>query len=226
MVKRVKLSKEVGEDKAKSTAAWIRNVKGFAGGRFYVNEFRSVFAPISDRGEWVFRYVGQLDMEKWFPSPITETPKRKPPAIFSKVILENFKGIGERQEFELRPITLLFGPNSAGKSSVIQALHYLRQALLHKDYDATRSEVGGQFVDFDGYRNVLFQRDISNNEVCIGLGFDTDISDAISSERMAAKGAFSTIQPYRVPTFYHAEIHAASTHANCASAADAHGERH
>jgi recombinational DNA repair ATPase RecF len=36
--------------------------------------------------------------------------------------LENFKGIGRRQGIEFRPITLLFGPNSAGKSMIIQAL--------------------------------------------------------------------------------------------------------
>ena len=39
--------------------------------------------------------------------------------------LENFKGIGPRQRVELKPITLLFGPNSAGKSTILQALHYV-----------------------------------------------------------------------------------------------------
>ncbi len=49
--------------------------------------------------------------------------------------LENFKGIGPRQRIELKPITLLFGPNSAGKSTILQALHYVREILERKNVD-------------------------------------------------------------------------------------------
>ena len=42
----------------------------------------------------------------------------------TRIEIENFKGIGKRQIIDLRPITLLFGPNSAGKSTVLHALHY------------------------------------------------------------------------------------------------------
>ena len=44
--------------------------------------------------------------------------------------LENFKGIAARQQIDVAPLTLLFGPNSAGKSSVLQALLYLHDAAL------------------------------------------------------------------------------------------------
>ncbi len=37
----------------------------------------------------------------------------------SRIDIENFKGVGPRQTIELAPITLLFGPNSAGKSTVL-----------------------------------------------------------------------------------------------------------
>ncbi len=43
--------------------------------------------------------------------------------------VENFKGIRERVEVELAPITLLFGSNSAGKSTIADALDYF-EALL------------------------------------------------------------------------------------------------
>ena len=33
----------------------------------------------------------------------------------TRIELENFKSIGARQTIDLQPITLLFGPNSAGK---------------------------------------------------------------------------------------------------------------
>lgn len=42
-----------------------------------------------------------------------------------KFAVENFKIFKERQEFDLKPITILVGPNGSGKSSVIKALELL-----------------------------------------------------------------------------------------------------
>jgi len=43
--------------------------------------------------------------------------------------LENFQSIEQRTRIELKPITLLFGPNSAGKSTVFDALELIRVLL-------------------------------------------------------------------------------------------------
>ena len=40
--------------------------------------------------------------------------------MITAIEIENFKGIRDRQRIELKPITLLFGPNSAGKSTLLQ----------------------------------------------------------------------------------------------------------
>ena len=53
--------------------------------------------------------------------PADTAPERKSPLIRA-VEIENFKGIGRPVRIELRPITLLFGRNSAGKSTVLHAL--------------------------------------------------------------------------------------------------------
>lgn len=45
----------------------------------------------------------------------------------NKLIIENFKGVRERQEFPIRPLTIFCGPNSSGKSSCIHALAALAQ---------------------------------------------------------------------------------------------------
>ncbi|MCM8620629.1 MAG: AAA family ATPase [Candidatus Accumulibacter sp.] len=45
----------------------------------------------------------------------------------NKLIIENFKGIKDRQEFVIRPLTIFCGPNSSGKSSCIHALAALAQ---------------------------------------------------------------------------------------------------
>jgi hypothetical protein len=67
--KDLKLSKAIGLHAAQTVAVKIRSVKGYAGGRFYVNEFRTVFAPIQEGREWRYVYVGQFDLATWFPEP-------------------------------------------------------------------------------------------------------------------------------------------------------------
>ncbi len=65
--KKVRLSKKIGDDEAAKVAARIRGVLGFEGGRFYVNEFHCIFSPILTGKTWEYLYIGQLDLEQWFP---------------------------------------------------------------------------------------------------------------------------------------------------------------
>jgi hypothetical protein len=47
--------------------------------------------------------------------------------MLKAIHIENFKAFGEKVEIPLAPITLILGENSAGKSSVLQALSLLKQ---------------------------------------------------------------------------------------------------
>ena len=51
----------------------------------------------------------------------------------TSITIENFKGIGDAVTIPIRPITLLFGKNSSGKSTVLQALRYLREICEVKE---------------------------------------------------------------------------------------------
>lgn len=63
-----RLSDYVGAADAERLAHRIRTVKGFEGGRFYVNERRHLFAPISSESGLVYLYVGDLKPDDpWFP---------------------------------------------------------------------------------------------------------------------------------------------------------------
>lgn len=53
--------------------------------------------------------------------------------------LENFQAIERRTRIELKPITLLYGPNSAGKSSVFDALQLLQAVLDPSKFDQTQA---------------------------------------------------------------------------------------
>ena len=78
----------------------------------------------------------------------------------SAIELENFKGVGPRQRIELKPITLLFGPNSAGKSTILQALHYVREILERRNVDPDVTIAGG-LLDLGGLKSVVHKHDLS-----------------------------------------------------------------
>lgn len=53
--------------------------------------------------------------------------------MLNSLILENFKAFGGRRVIPIRPLTLMFGPNSAGKSAILQALLLLRQTISDEE---------------------------------------------------------------------------------------------
>lgn len=103
--------------------------------------------------------------------------------IIKAVTIENFKGIREPVRVEFKPITLLFGPNSAGKSTIVQALHYAREILERQNADADLTLQGGQFVDLGGFENLVHGHDKSQPVV---LRFDLDLSNEDLPEYHAA----------------------------------------
>lgn len=80
---------------------------------------------------------------------------------FRALGLGNFKAFAETQNIPIRPITLIFGANSSGKSSVLHGLLLARHALDTGELDATRTEIGGDSVDLGGFRQYLHRRDMS-----------------------------------------------------------------
>ena len=75
--------------------------------------------------------------------------------------LRNFKAFGdEMQEAPLSKITLIYGPNSGGKSSIIQALLLLKQSLKDGYADDNRVlEVRGEFADLGSPQAILHKHD-------------------------------------------------------------------
>ena len=69
VIKEIKLSNVIGKESAKSVAEKIRSLKGYEGGKFYVNELCSIFAPIQADEELKYVYIGKLDLQRWFPAP-------------------------------------------------------------------------------------------------------------------------------------------------------------
>lgn len=84
---------------------------------------------------------------------------------FSAFHLGNFKAFGPTQKVPLRPLTIVFGPNSSGKSSIIHGLLFGHEATVSAEpncLDVTRPRLGGESVDLGGFRQFVHRRDPSN----------------------------------------------------------------
>lgn len=82
----------------------------------------------------------------------------------------NFKAIGPAQTLELRPITLIFGKNSAGKSSIIQSLLLCRHAMEKRNFDFTSTKRWGKTIDLGGFRQYVHRHE-ADRDVEIGFTF-------------------------------------------------------
>ena len=75
--------------------------------------------------------------------------------------LENFKAFGKRARIPFAPITLIFGENSAGKSSILQPLYLLKQTLEKRDTgDLLLARTPNPIVDLGSFQEMLFDHDL------------------------------------------------------------------
>ncbi len=104
--------------------------------------------------------------------------------MIKKIEIKNFKGIGDPGiEIELKPMTLLFGPNSAGKSTIFQTLIYAREVFLNNNLDAIHTELGGSALDLGGFKNLVHNQNIKN-VIEIKLHFNIDYEDLNDCEEI------------------------------------------
>lgn len=75
--------------------------------------------------------------------------------------LENFKGIAARQRVDFAPLTLLFGANSVGKSTIFQALLYLHELLERGSADVDRTELGGSALELGGFARLVHRHELT-----------------------------------------------------------------
>lgn len=77
------------------------------------------------------------------------------------ITIENFKGITGPLSINLKPITLLFGMNSAGKSTIIQALNYIKRVFLCDDLDSYTSSHKIDAINLGSFENIVHNHDLS-----------------------------------------------------------------
>ena len=85
--------------------------------------------------------------------------------MLTKLKINNFKPFGEIAGVRLAPITLVFGPNSAGKSSIIQSLLMLSQTINGGNRESGRAKndliTRGAFIDLGNFKSLIHRHDLS-----------------------------------------------------------------
>ncbi|MFC1788608.1 DUF3696 domain-containing protein [Thermodesulfobacteriota bacterium] len=92
--------------------------------------------------------------------------------MINSLHLGNFKAFSETQEIPVKPITLIFGANSAGKSSIIHSMALVHEALRTGELDLFRTELGGSSIDLGGFRQYIHRRQ-ANRRMDWRLTLDT-----------------------------------------------------
>ena len=85
--------------------------------------------------------------------------------------LGGFKGIKNTATIPLAPITLLFGANSTGKSTILHGLLYLYEILVNENLDPEYSQLTGNKVWLGGFDSLIYNKDCDNT-LTIGLSLD------------------------------------------------------
>jgi hypothetical protein len=127
----------------------------------------------------------------------------------TRIAVEGFKSIANRQEIEIAPLTILAGANSSGKSSIMQPLLMLKQTL-EASYDPGALLIDGPNARFTFSQQFLSQTggppghltvEISTENAYFAVSFSKAPEGGIDvvEERREIKGVPITLYPTMSP---------------------------
>ncbi len=89
--------------------------------------------------------------------------------------VKNFKGIDEHGiTIDFAPITMLFGPNNAGKSTILQAMLLAREVLCHNSADTNTVHGGGDSISLGSFADYVHKHEEWRE---VSLRFDMEIDE-------------------------------------------------
>jgi len=83
--------------------------------------------------------------------------------MLSEYQIHNFKAFANQEKIPIRPITLLYGQNSSGKSSVLQSLLLLKQTLEEAANPQILLLAKGGFVDLGNFSQFINHHDLDKS---------------------------------------------------------------
>lgn len=101
--------------------------------------------------------------------------------MISEISFRNFQGFGEQREIaRLAPLTLIFGPNASGKSSILRGLKLIHQSMTNSQSSElyARSPAMFQFegplVSLASYENAVHLHESSNRDIELQVTYPID----------------------------------------------------
>ena len=104
--------------------------------------------------------------------------------MFTRLRLTNFKAWKSTGNVDLKPVTMLLGTNSSGKSTLIQSLLLLKQTIQSPDRTVHLNLGGDETTDlfnFGGFNDVLTQGIQGARQFSIGFDFHRGGSHRVNS---------------------------------------------
>jgi predicted ATPase len=110
-----------------------------------------------------------------------------------KISINNFKTIGSIVDYELKPLTILSGNNSSGKSSFIQILLLLKQTI---DIDSSKHPlyIEGVLFSVKDYIDIIRGKDKSNK---LQIAFEIDKKEFEMYGDKVTKSIFDNFPDYK-----------------------------
>ena len=109
--------------------------------------------------------------------------------------LTNFKAFGEKVTIPIRPLTLIFGANSSGKSSIFQSLLLLKQTLEEAKNPHTALLPKGSLVDLGSYKDFVHRHE-TERHFEFWARFDLEIPLFLSPDEKIREAALGVLFTY------------------------------
>jgi hypothetical protein len=121
--------------------------------------------------------------------------------MFTQLRIQNFKAWKDTGNIRLAPLTVFFGPNSSGKTSLLQFLLLLKQTAQSPDRKQVLNFGGSHsYIDFGGWSEVVFGGD-SPRALCFEFTWEVPSAPrAEDRERGALDGALMSFGAEIGPT--------------------------
>ncbi|MBF0293172.1 MAG: AAA family ATPase [Nitrospinae bacterium] len=126
---------------------------------------------------------------------------RKDSGSIKALIVSGFKSIADETRIEIKPLTILSGANSSGKSSIMQPLLLMKQTLEVK-FDPGALLLNGSHVKFTTANQLLSIQPECKGNFSIGIEFEHNKSD-----RTSYLGPWMDFFSYPIPSASTITIH-------------------
>ncbi|MDD5260150.1 MAG: AAA family ATPase [bacterium] len=100
--------------------------------------------------------------------------------MLKNISLNNFKGFKCLDHLNVKPITVLCGPNSCGKSSILQSILLMKQTLESQIPNQILL-LNGRFVHLGSFENILYQKN-DNNKMSFEFIFTVTREDMLNKK--------------------------------------------